>query len=768
MLRRLSFLPVFIALLLGTFADSIAGQDSFPQDGEGPAELTMTAEDVGQLLRNVEGVGQAGVPGPLCVFGENATSLIAGQEGSTRAPVVAAAKFRNGRVVAFGHGGYLSPTQFSHPGAGDLLENILLWLARDDKSVVVAVVGNDDLADFIVKKGFLVRRMKNMPKADSETTFGVLVVDAAKIPEDGVDHIRRFIADGGGLLTASLGWGWLQVSGKSDLKTEHTGNRLLGPMGIVWTDGYLNAPGKKDGDNFFPVAKDADSLRLLNVAEAFKAIQRQQAGETTLSPQEIAQAVSTVDRGIRGIPEEQFQIFESMAPLLERNVIPTGKNKIKKNSMPEDVLAMTLQTEQFLRKPTRSGLPEGGVPALAAANDFPGAVPGDAKAVEKTVEIDTRIPDWHSTGLYAVPGQAITILIPDELVDAAGKRNLGLRIGCHSDRLWGAGEWSRYPEITLQMPLKESTTTIASPFGGLVYITVPRNFGKGTTADVRITGAVEAPLYVHGKTSIEEWKEKIRHAPGPWGELASDRLILTTRTENLKQLDNPDEVMEFWNKVLDACAELCGRPIERDRPERIVCDRQISAGYMHSGYPVMTGMDVEKTFVNLQTHPKDGWGFFHEFGHNHQSGDWTFGGTTEVTVNLFTMYVYETVAGIKKEDARRETSPEWRKKKREAFFAKDAPFDEWKRDPFLALIMYIDLIDAFGWDAFKAVFREYRALPNGERPKNDDEKRDQWMVRLSRQVDRNLGPYFDRWGVPVSGTAKDSIKDLPAWDPYKE
>lgn len=63
------------------------------------------------------------------------------------------------------------------------------------------------------------------------------------------------------------------------------------------------------------------------------------------------------------------------------------------------------------------------------------------------------------------------------------------------------------------------------------------------------------------------------------------------------------------------------------------------------------------------------------------------------------------------------------------------------------------------------MFAEYRALPQSERPKNDDEKRDQWLIRLSRTVGRNLGPFFERWGVPTSSTARDSLRDLPVWLP---
>jgi len=73
--------------------------------------------------------------------------------------------------------------------------------------------------------------------------------------------------------------------------------------------------------------------------------------------------------------------------------------------------------------------------------------------------------------------------------------------------------------------------------------------------------------------------------------------------------------------------------------------------------------------------------------------------------------------------------------------------------------------DEFGWDAFRKTFAEYEALPKRARPRTDAEKRDQWLVRLSRNVGRDLGPYFEAWGVPTSKEARASLDDLEPWMP---
>src|SRR5687767_13981526 len=103
--------------------------------------------------------------------------------------------------------------------------------------------------------------------------------------------------------------------------------------------------------------------------------------------------------------------------------------------------------------------------------------------------------------------------------------------------------------------------------------------------------------------------------------------------------------MRFWDQVLDAVADLACIPRERKRPERIVADVQISAGYMHSGYPIMTHLDSVAQTVQFHRMKSGTWGHFHELGHNHQRGEWTFSGTGEVTCNWFSLYVMETLCG---------------------------------------------------------------------------------------------------------------------------
>lgn len=199
-----------------------------------------------------------------------------------------------------------------------------------------------------------------------------------------------------------------------------------------------------------------------------------------------------------------------------------------------------------------------------------------------------------------------------------------------------------------------------------------------------------------------------------------------------------------------------------------MADVQISSGYMHSGYPIMDPTDdsVRLALSEARLRREGSWGHSHEIGPNHQRGDGTFEGTGEVTNNLIALYVFDKVLGLRFDSGYENIRDRDERNRRiRKFMAKGAPFQEWTSDPFLALMMHIQVYEAFGPDPFEAVFAEYARLSDAERPHSDEEKRDQWLVRLSKATGKNLGPFFRAWGDATGERAKASIASLPPWMP---
>lgn len=385
----------------------------------------------------------------------------------------------------------------------------------------------------------------------------------------------------------------------------------------------------------------------------------------------------------------------------------------------------------------------------------------------------------YSTGLYAVPGEYVEIDIPAALKD----KNISVQIGCHSDRLnyWMASkeDWRRMPVIVKKEKLQKEKTMVASPFGGLIYITASPK-AADWSAEITVKHAVAAPLFRAGITTDAEWQSQLKNNKAPWGELASGDIIISIPDSVLQTVKNPSEVMKLWSLIIGGEMELAQIPQPFYRPQRMVVDEHIGGGFMHSGYPIMVHhspvrhMLSEDIIANpeLLMKPSKGganWGFFHEIGHNMQNLDWVFGGTTEVSCNFFSIYMFDRLMGGR-DEAHSGISNENTQKMMKKYFSEGADYEKWKKDPFLGLVMFRQLQEGFGWESFKKFFREYQAMsakdPAGSYANTDEKKRDLWVEVFSSVAQRNIAPFFEKWGIPVSEDAKKKVSSYPVWIPY--
>jgi enhancin-like peptidase M60 family/peptidase M60-like protein len=704
-----------------------------------PSLAAANPGDVAAITSGVREVVAAGVPGPLSVFGPGAFAVVpAPQSGGGRAPLVAAARWGRGRVVAFGHTGYFSPAILRHPDTALLLRNAVRWSGAK----ATPKIGCLGLARILpALRPFAARAYPRGALGRALSEVEVLCVAPTDLDTPAA---RRRVADftkaGGGIVLAGLGWGWQQLNPSLRLTEDHPGNLLLSEAGLVWADGYTRRS-SREGFKVEPPGK------LLAAGPALELLLAQSRGEVRPRPAALKEASRTVIMAGHAMPAGDTLLRPTLARLEAQGGgqrVPSAKAPLRAEEGLPRVL-LSLQCARLAR-----GEFQGAHPAAA---QFPGPVPKAAPRLRRRVTLDAK-PGWQSTGLYAAPGEVVRLSSPRAIP------SLRVRIGCHTDRLYHKESWRRAPEISLSRAMPGRSLAISNAFGGLIYLEAK----VGTQGAVTIEGAVAAPRYVLGQTDLAAWRETIRHHPAPWAELASDKIVVSVPSRHVRGLSDPQRLMAFWDRIADACADLAAIPRERARPERYVADVQISAGYMHAGYPIMTHLDAAEGMARFEVLSKAGnytWGLFHELGHNHQESEWTFGGTGEVTCNLFTLYVLQEVCGVERPRAALYGAK--RSRRLNAFFQGPRSFAKWKSDPFLALLQYMQLQEAFGWEPFKRVFRDYRALPHAERPRSDAERRDQWLIRFSRAVGINLGPFFETWGVPTSEAARASLRDLPDW-----
>jgi len=701
-----------------------------------------------EILEGVRTVASPGIPGPVAVFGAKAEPIVVGLEGSNvQAAVVAVAERGRSRYAALGHEGYFGQGALAVGDTGRLIENLVRWAARNRSGARVLTAGLPDVNRFLASRGWSVQEAD----LDQPLSGDVLVMAVRKLDPRQRKNLRRFLREGGSLIAGGPAWGFLQLNPNLRI-SDHPINPFLAEAGLALADGMTQ--GTLPGGLYDATLEPLPEVHALKAAEELLS--------DRLAPDRRAQAAASILQAAACLPEREANLRPMLARIrstVRGAVVPSASEPVRADQ-PLRRVALALEVQEAMTLP-----PERVKPHPAAAV-FPGAVPADAPRVSRTIELEGRHAGWISTGLYAAPGEKLTV----EVSPQTAGLGLSLRIGCHSDTLWHLDRWERAPEVTRVFPISQPKTVAANAFGGLVYVVVPdRGAPAGTKLTVR--GAVEAPLYVKGKTSLQEWRERIRKLPAPWAELQAENMIVTVHASAVRNLEDPDAVCQVYDDASDAQADLAGIPRARRVPERFVVDQQISAGWMHSGYPIMaytvgiSELSVDSKRLREAPHGET-WGHWHELGHNHQSDLWTFEGTVEVTNNVFTLYTMERVSGKKwwqsthPAMAREETA-----KRLGSYLEAGAPFERWKSDPFLALTMYVQVVDAFGWDAIREAIASYHKMPPSERPRTDDQKRDAWMRALSRATGRNMGPFFRAWGVPVSDEAVQAVANLPEWLP---
>uniref|UniRef100_A0A8C3W1F4 Peptidase M60 domain-containing protein n=1 Tax=Catagonus wagneri TaxID=51154 RepID=A0A8C3W1F4_9CETA len=694
-------------------------------------------EDLGQdQQRLLDGLSEldiktGGIPSQLLVHGALAFPL--GLDASLGC-FLAAARYGRGRVVLAAHEGMLCA-----PKMGPFLLNAVHWLARGQTGKIGVHTRLKNLCDQLSGCGLEYSLVPHL-------TTDLRVYCCVAYSDKEAKQLQEFVAEGGGLLIGGQAWWWAsQNPGHSPL-AGFPGNVILNCFGLSILARTLE-PGS------FPVpGPEKQSYHFRKALSEFQATLNHGGGN--LEKSWLAK-LAVEGAAFLQIPAEGVPAYASLHRLLRKMLRLSGLPAVSRDkpvaSDSCEAAVLCLATELARAGTDCSQLVQGR--GTRSSHSYP-----LERAI--TVEIDGSNPgssdSWVSTGLYLQDGQNAEV----SLSAAATSAGLKVQVGCHTDDLTSASQLSRAPVVTHQCCMDRTSRSVSCLWGGLLYVTVPKGSKLGPVP-VTIQGAVPAPYYKLGKTSLEEWRSRLRESPAPWGELATDNVILTVPSADLRILEDPEPVLRLWDEMMRAIARLAAQPFPFRRPERIVADVQISAGWMHAGYPIMCHLEsVQELISEMGMRSRGLWGAVHELGHNQQQHGWEFPPhTTEATCNLWSVYVHETVLGIPRAQAHPALRPQEREKRIRTHLGKGAPLHDW--NVWTALETYLQLQEAFGWEPFTQLFAEYQTFP--ALPKDNPSKMNLWVKKFSEKVQKNLAPFFAAWGWPVQKEVAASLACLPEW-----
>lgn len=236
------------------------------------------------------------------------------------------------------------------------------------------------------------------------------------------------------------------------------------------------------------------------------------------------------------------------------------------------------------------------------------------------------------TGLYVQAGGIVQVTVPSSVV-AAG--SFKIQVGASIADLQKKSFHKRNDRITTTFDVKQTTTYVANPLGGGIYLRVPYLSNLGTIA-ITVTGdVVPAPFFrttdLH-TTTENEWSSGLQMAPGAWADLETSNLLLQVPRPWMYNYgySHFQDLATNYTLAMDGVSELFGFPpaLRNNYVLYLMPDRIIRGGGYAIGYPQannLVGADANgptlghhsspgQSSSRLVTNPTEWHVTFHELG----------------------------------------------------------------------------------------------------------------------------------------------------------
>ncbi len=688
------------------------------------------------------------------------------------ATIIMTGALGKGQIFAIGSSEYFESKLLSDQNVQKLLKNIIQNARTHANKLKVAVTKTADAALINALKAnkakvYIADSNKLQPHTDIYfLTNDVKDTAALKV-------IEKYIADGGSLVYGSP---YPNIFKNRDPNKSYLNdlikiNALLSKAGIFNSYTLLMTEQAKDS---LTLTKEPFYLLLKNILSELG-----KSSPQATSPTEYAYGIEpTLDLAFSNNPDTSRMIkkIKSVLSISDSLPIPTLKKPLDISTAAKKA---GYQFSKYLFEKSHNKENSSDF-IYPESKSFPGEVPKNARRGTELIDIAVQVgsqgladpyPNYfrlHSTGVYVPAGEKVNIVIDPKYKS----QYLKAQIGIHNDDLRHLDQLERSGfDLTRSFELEKDTTTIFSPYGGLLYIRIP---DSSTLKSISITanGVVKAPYYKLEKNKLTEWAN-IKNNPAPWTELATDKIILTVPTYRIKNLENPDYLLKLWDQIMDADADLAIINRTRTHPERIVVDNQVAYGYMFTVWDKIVVPNDESCGLMLNDKmlkEKGSWGHFHELGHRHQFWGLDMDEVGEVTTNLYTMYVYDKV--LKKGLYNHEgmESKDKVKQKINSYLQNQPTFEKWGKEPFTALCMYIQIIEHFGWESIIKANKIYREMDPRKyygHSLSNQQRIDLWYTTICKTTNANLSSFFEIWKIPVSEKAKTATKKYETWIPQE-
>ena len=727
--------------------------------GELALNLTLAIHDLAQdhneLTKRPIGTVDYGGSWPSLILPIGEWSFSLGIDWDNR-PISAASHAGKGRIVGYGHETMVART--GSDSRANLSLNALDWVCDGNGKTVGLESSFNGWQNTLLSEGYAV--VTSATAADL-VNLDCFVTEFWNSYSDSDNlAITNWLEDGGGLIMGGHAWYWSYSN--SDAAHNYPGNKIAKSTGLFVSTSSGSATFAVNTNEWGDLYRLHGALPL--IVDHVDGTQMMTQNDATIGAKTVSLCVSN-------LPLDYTGVWDSLRKMSNDTgwIHIDSNNQYTMNADEVDDLILNIQEQLMLKLPAEELEPH------PSHSSFPGSVNPTAPRPLRSVLINgtfaglpsqfgyanARSAGWMSTGMYAPAGEVINITIPQTMVN----QGASILIGAHSDSLWSKTTLDRHPKITRGWSIKNTSIQVGNSFGGPIYVTIPVGSTFGDF-NITIENAVDMPRYIHGVTNIHHWNMVTRNSPAPIAELESDWFILTVPSSYIRNLDRPNETMDFWDEALQMEHNISGFT-PWPRVERAVFDVQISAGWMHSGYPFMAHTASVSGVVNGSYMRANGdWGMFHELGHNHQWMSSTLPGTTETTCNIYSVKLMTDLVGKDLRAGHSALNTQSMINRVETYFSGGSQISQWS--VWTALETYLQIYEEFGWEPITAAYQEYYYNLTTQ-PSGDSAEFNEYAKWISIKTGYNMTSFLAAWGFPITEPTQNAVDHLPVWttDPLR-
>lgn len=404
----------------------------------------------------------------------------------------------------------------------------------------------------------------------------------------------------------------------------------------------------------------------------------------------------------------------------------------------------------------------------------------------KTKQVDYGTFARRGTGLYAAPGERITVEVPAEMVGVGAE----IVIGSHTHDVGGKLDGiKRMPRVVSTFSIDSSSVDVASPLGGIIYITIPEGTALGLQ-QLTISGAVKFAYFPKNSANqngdIIDFNARVQSGEVLWAEVETDNFMFTGPLAFFKR-DDIVEAVDTWDDMWEAYQMVFGRPFPRHNAEHLVIDKMTKWNTLAGGYPmVLTWSSVpyvtdfwvvsKSNMMNILDFQyaiqDDKATYWHEMSHH--NGLPTMGNERECIVELAYVAAFHLGYGMDLDDAFRYSERGYMNRNDAIIdwvitdnFANNAEMEGVQRQyQHRGYSKYVDIAVLFGWEelgAINKVFYDYWTSIGGQT--NDPEEYiitdSEWILASCETLNANVAPLYHFWGEQPETDILDEVNSYP-------